>query len=126
MRMKKIAIMFLGILFLANMVAVSAWAKPCMQDAGLHAAQPMHGSHAHAQPGDKSEPCHGAQNKNDSSLHCEGLCLCVHASVHQTPILNDISQVYVPVTRHAAQYMTDRQLRSIPLAPERRPPRYNV
>ena len=69
-------------MFFANTMVVSAWAKPCMMS-----------ETEMSQSADMEEvPCH-EENKNETQdplNHCDGVCLCLHVSVSQTPVLSDL------------------------------------
>ena len=87
--MKRFSTVFLMVMFLANTGIVSAWAKPCMMN-----DTEMSEMSSNSDMGDMP-PCH-EENKSeeqDPNKHCEGLCLCLHASITQTPVLSDFVAV---------------------------------
>lgn len=87
--MKRFSIVFLMVMFLANTVVVSAWAKPCMLS-----DTEMSEMSSNSDIGDMP-PCH-EENKSkeqDPLKHCEGVCLCLHVSLTQTPLLTDFVAV---------------------------------
>lgn len=91
--MKRFSIVFLMVMFLANTVVVSAWAKPCMMN-----DTEMTEMSQKFDMGDMP-PCHeeNKSEKQDSQQsntnHCEGVCLCLHVSITQTPVLSDFVTV---------------------------------
>lgn len=87
--MKRFSIVFLMVMFLANTVVVSAWAKPCMMN-----DTEMSEMSSNSDMGDMP-PCHeeNKSEKQDPLKHCEGLCLCLHVSLTQTPLLTDFIAV---------------------------------
>ena len=89
--MKKLSIVLLIAMFLANTVVVSAWAKPCMMN-DMEMTEMSQNSDMGNMP-----PCH-EENKsekldpqNSDTNHCEGICLCLHVSLTQTPVLSDLN-----------------------------------
>lgn len=89
MGMKKFSIILLMAMFLANTVVVSAWAKPCM----MNDVQ-MSETSSDADMGEVP-PCHEESKgeTQDNLKHCDGVCLCLHVSVTQIPLLTDFVAV---------------------------------
>ena len=119
--MKRFILMFTAIMFLANTYAVSAWAKPCMNmDVQPSAAETM-------AKGDM--PCHDAmkdgQDKQKSpTKHCDGVCLCFHASINQTPVLNNQTSLDMPLGQSERLASKNEHVASMVTAPPRRPPKF--
>jgi hypothetical protein len=87
---KRFSIVFLMVMFLANTTLVSAWAKPCMMNDDTAMSEMSSSSDMGDTP-----PCH-EENKSEKQAplkHCEGICLCLHVSLTQTPLLTDFITV---------------------------------
>lgn len=124
-KMKRFSIIFLMVMFLANTVVVSAWAKPCMMN-----DTEMSEMSSNSDMGDMP-PCHEetksekqAPPKSDLQ-HCEGLCLCLHVSLTQTPLLTDF--VFVPDFHLGADTYTSitKNMASRDYSPSNPPPIFN-
>jgi len=91
--MKRFSIVLLMTMFLANTIVVSAWAKPCMMNDMIGSGE-MTEMSQNSDMGDKP-PCHeeNKSEKQDPNNHCEGVCLCLHVSLTQTPVLSDLNTV---------------------------------
>ena len=95
--MKRFSIVLLMTMFLANTTIVSAWAKPCMMNDTISNGE-MTEISSNSDMGD-IPPCHEEnkleiQNPQQSDTnHCEGVCLCLHVSITQTPVLPDLNAV---------------------------------
>jgi hypothetical protein len=120
--MKRFILMFTAVMFLANTFAVSAWAKPCINmDMSSSTQETM-------APGDM--PCHesmkdGQNEKKPDTKHCDGVCLCFHVSINQTPILNDASKLDFPAMQSESVLSQNERVASMSTAPPRRPPKTN-
>ncbi|MBI1302039.1 MAG: hypothetical protein GC137_10380 [Alphaproteobacteria bacterium] len=119
--MKRFILMFTAIMFLANAFAVSAWAKPCVNmNEPLSMAQAM-------DMGDM--PCHdamkdGQDEKKIPTKHCDGVCLCFHASINQTPVLNNQAGLDIPLGQSERLIVKNERVASMATAPLRRPPKH--
>lgn len=116
--MKKLALFIFAVMFLANTVVVSAWAKPCLMNSPAEMSQDMDTSMS------SDMPCHDNQNEQKTK-HCDGICLCAHASISQTPIINQSESLNAPVS--SSDYLTgnNETVNSRATAPPRRPPKFN-
>lgn len=115
--MKRFILMFVAVMFFANTFAVSAWAKPCVNmdmQPSIEKAADM---------GDM--PCHGDKQEKSPTQHCDGVCLCLHASIHQTPVLSDSAFIKAPIIETARLFNKAERPASMATAPPRRPPKYN-
>lgn len=116
--MKRFILMFAAIMFLANAFAVSAWAKPCVN---------INSTQISAEMTDMSDmPCHeGGDEQKSPVQHCDGLCLCLHASINQTPVLND-GFAFNAIMLHSERLSIENErVASMSSAPPRRPPKLN-
>mgnify|MGYP000300709219 CR=1 FL=1 len=115
--MKRFILMFTAIMFLANAFAVSAWAKPCINmDMASSSQQAM-------DIGDM--PCHEDKEQKSPTKHCDGVCLCLHVSINQTPVLNDQASLDVPLGQSERLNAANERVASMATAPLRRPPKSN-
>lgn len=115
--MKRFILMFVAVMFLANTFAVSAWAKPCMNiDMASSVEQTM-------DMGDM--PCHEDKEQKSPTNHCDGVCLCLHVSINQTPTLNDNSYLSIPIIKDQKLFSQNEHAASMSTAPPRRPPKTN-
>ncbi|MCI5060576.1 MAG: hypothetical protein MRY79_05845 [Alphaproteobacteria bacterium] len=116
--MRKTGLYILMVMFLANTTLVSAWAKPCMTD-----GTEMSEISSFSGMGDVP-PCHEENNskKQDTLNHCEGVCLCLHVSLTQTPLLTDL--VAVPGVRLGADVynLSNESVLSRDYSPSNPPP----
>jgi len=104
-------------MFLANTFAVSAWAKPCVN---------MDMSSPSQQMVDSSDmPCHEGNEQKTPTKHCDGVCLCLHVSINQIPILNDSSDLDVPIIQTDKLINKSDRVASMATAPPRRPPKHS-
>ncbi len=118
-KMERFTLMFIAIMFLANTFAVSAWAKPCIN-------MDINMASSTQQVMDMSNiPCHEDKEEKSPTKHCDGVCLCLHASIHQTPILNDNSAINAPIINAARLFNKTDNPASMATAPPRRPPKTN-
>lgn len=115
--MKRFILMFTAIMFLANAFAVSAWAKPCVN---------MNEPSSMVQTMDMGEmPCHEKQGEQKSpTKHCDGVCLCFHASINQTPVLNNQTSLDMPLGQSERLASKNEHVASMVTAPPRRPPKF--
>ena len=115
--MKRFILMFVAIMFLANTFAVSAWAKPCMNlDMKPSVQQSMNMSNT---------PCHEDKEPQSPNKHCDGICLCVHVSINQTPTLNDNSYLNIPIVKSQKLLNQNERVASMATSPPQRPPKTN-
>jgi len=116
-KMKHFILMFVALMFVANAFAVSAWAKPCMNmDMASSSQQAM----------DMSDmPCHEDKEQKSSTNHCDGVCLCLHVSINQTPVLNDQASLDMPLGQSERLNAANERVASMATAPLRRPPKSN-
>lgn len=114
--MKRFILMFTAIMFLANAFAVSAWAKPCVS---------MNEPSSMAQAMDMGDmPCHEKQDEQKSpTKHCDRVCLCFHASINQTPVLNNQTSLDMPLGQSERLSLKNERIASMATAPPRRPPK---
>lgn len=119
--MKRIILMFIAVMFLANTMTVSAWSKPCMN---------MNAPSSSAKVVQMEDmPCHEdmkkEQNEQQSpTKHCDGLCLCFHVSINQTPVLNDTTSLDTPLNKSERLTTKNERVASMATAPPRRPPKH--
>lgn len=122
-KMKQVILIFTAIMFLTNTFAVSAWAGPCMNAETL--VYPANQTSVNS-----DIPCHSEienhQNKQTKKTkHCDGICLCFHASANQIPILNDIS-ISNKLPKQSEQIIIQNDnIVSMEATPPRRPPKLN-
>jgi len=115
--MKRFILIFVGVMFLANTFAVSAWAKPCVS---------MDMQSSVEKTADMSDmPCHEDKKNKSSTKHCDGVCLCFHVSINQTPVLNDNIALNAPVGHSERLLIKNDRVASMATAPPQRPPKYN-
>lgn len=118
--MKNLAVFIFMVMFLANTIVVSAWAKPCMMGSDIQMSQDMDTSM------DADMPCHDKEqkNQNNPNKHCDGVCLCMHVSINQTPIINDIDALAFPAASKQNIVISQDNLKSRSTLPARRPPKF--
>jgi hypothetical protein len=112
--MKKVILFILMVVFFANTVVVSAWAKSCLVNDFIQMSQNMDASLS----GDI--PCHDNQNEQKNT-HCDGICLCVHVSVSQAFITND-DVLNIPVIAHDRFVSENETISARATYPPHRPP----
>ena len=122
--MKKIVLFIIAVMFLANTVAVSAWAKPCMNNTAMETSQSME------KATNDNMPCHGEEESKEANQnpdkHCEGICLCLHASISQTPIVDSGVEYNLPIaSKSTVGFSNDVMVSRTPIPP-RRPPKLNA
>lgn len=110
--------MLLVCILLVNMQTVSTWAMP---------AQEMKPATMDKMAGDDNDPCDTMQNFSDkkgdgSPRHCEGLCLCMHVSSFQSPIM-DAPVTIPPVLMRLTYAIPHDRISSRSFLPLKRPPR---
>lgn len=113
--MRRFAVLFLAIAFLANTITVAAWAKPCMTSGDVSMTTTS-----------SEMPCHEKKEQKPPNKHCEGICLCFHVSISQTPILgSDIA--YIKQGRIAEKFVISNENKaSLAVTPPRRPPKHTT
>lgn len=115
--MKRFILILTAIMFLANAFAVSAWAKPCINmDTASSSQQTM-------EMGDM--PCHEDKKQKSPTKHCDGVCLCFHVSINQTPIINNNIALYAPLGNTERLFDKNERVASTATAPPQRPPKTN-
>jgi len=115
-KMKHFILIFTAVLFLANTFAVSAWAQPFM-NADLSSTLSM------TMDGD-TPPCHEQQDQQNTAKHCNGICLCLHVAINQTPTLSDGVTFDVPLVKTKRVFKSQADLASMATAPPKRPPKH--
>jgi len=122
-RMKFYIALFVAIMFFANSLAVSAWAKPCDNMGEMKPAVQK------IQSGPEM-PCHESkeqpakeQNSKSPLKHCHGICLCLHAALNQTPVLNTLEAFKVPIGKAERMSIHHENASSLPQLPPLRPPK---
>jgi hypothetical protein len=116
-KMKHFILIFTAVMFLANTFAVSAWAKPCMK-------MDMSSMVAMADDAD-TPPCHEQQDQQKTAKHCNGVCLCLHAAISQTPTLSDGVTFDKPLLKTERVFKSQADVASMATAPPKRPPKQN-
>ena len=118
--MKQVFICTILTLYLASTFMVSAWAMPCMKD-----TSPVMMHHVSASSGSDIMPCHEtADVPQDTSGHCDGICLCFDMSLTKTPIITEavtIPDVFGTPELHVSR---DDILISYITSPPYKPPIY--
>lgn len=118
--MKRFSIVLLMAMFLVNTIIVSAWAKSCM----MNDVEMVEMS----QKSDVGEmPCHeeNKSEKQDPYNHCEGVCLCLHVSITQTPVLSDLSVVPEVFLGAEVYTLSKEDMASYKGSPSNPPPKFN-
>ena len=116
--MKHFVLIFTAIILIANTLVVSAWAKPCvgMIDAPQTAEKVMMMD---------GEPCHDDnRNEKSSNKHCDGVCLCFHVSINQTPTLANNANISMPLKSRDIPNRYNEQISSYASAPPSPPPKH--
>lgn len=70
-------------------------------------------------------PCHDDKEQKSPNKHCDGVCLCIHVSIHQTPTLGKNSYLNIPIMKKQKLFNQDERAVSMSTAPPRRPPKTN-
>lgn len=114
--MKRFLLMVTAIMFLANAYTVSAWATSCMN---------MDSSPSAADTSDMADtPCAEEGMQDTPSLtHCDGVCLCLHTAINQTPLINNDSGLNMPLRQSERLMVTHERIASKAATPPRRPPK---
>ncbi len=116
--MKKFIWLFVITMFLANTIAVSAWAKPCIGQDSMAMSQEV--------TMDSDMPCHEKAEKKDTkdtTKHCDGVCLCLHVSISQTPIFSSSDSVTAPEIGYVSFFDSQNAVVSHKTSPPLRPPK---
>lgn len=123
--MKRFSIVLLMTMFLANTTVVSAWAKQCMMN-----DTEMTEMSQKSDMGDMP-PCH-EENKSEKQdpqqsgiNHCEGVCLCLHVSITQTPVLSDLNAVPDVYLSAETYTLSKEDMTSYEGSPSNPPPKFN-
>lgn len=111
--------------FLANTVIVSAWAKPCLNSGAMDVPMQSQSMIDHSDMGMPNMPCEDMQQNQDQNdtQHCDGVCLCLHVSMHQSPTLNTSSPLSVPIIGTMKHGFIDDLFGDISPVILKRPPR---
>lgn len=70
-------------------------------------------------------PCHEQQGQQKTAKHCNGICLCLHAAISQTPTLSDGVSLNIPVIKVDRVFTSQARVASMATAPPKRPPKQN-
>ena len=111
--MKRLILIFTMAMFLANTFVVTAWAKPCVGSANASVTMEMAAS--------TDMPCHN-KSQEDTQHHCDGLCICLHVSTSQTPIVNNASIHNISLTQSVVWAFSNEHIISRHPSPPHRPP----
>jgi len=127
LNMRMLGFAFLIAVFLANTVIVSAWAKPCLNGGAMDAPAPEQ-SQSMMDHGDinmSNMPCDQMQQNEDQqdTQHCDGVCLCLHVSTHQSPTLNNPLSLSMPTLVSIKHALNDDRFTGISTSTLKRPPR---
>lgn len=116
--MKRFISMFVVLMFLANTIIVSAWAKPCLS---------MNTASIHHTIQKDDVPCHEGMNneQKNPNQHCDGICLCFYVSTYQTPILNDVARFNFTDTHNNHHFYKSERVTSTASTPPSPPPKHN-
>jgi hypothetical protein len=123
--MRILGFAFLIAVFLANTVIVSAWAKPCMDSGSMDISKHSEMLMAHDDMSISNMPCEDMkqnQEQNDTQ-HCDGVCLCLHVSTHQSPILSDQASPSLSTLTSMKHDFIDDRFEDISTSSLKRPPR---
>lgn len=91
--------------FLANTTVVSAWAQPCMHDMNASASTTE------------------MANQNEKP-HCEGLCLCAHASNSPSLFMKNSDGIRLYIISKQLFVIDNDTLASVSQIPPKRPPKH--
>ena len=119
--MRKFFIFVFMVTFLATTTVVSAWAQPCMHD--------MNASASATEMANQNEipPCHQTENTKQSEKekpHCEGLCLCAHASNSPSLFMKNSDGIRLPIISKQLFVIDNDTLASVSQIPPKRPPKH--
>ena len=107
---------FVITIFLCNTLTLSAWAKPCAMMNDI------------IQTTSKSDmPCHNmVTEKSDTKekTACDGICLCLHASINSTFSMHDSKSFYPPIIKKQAISSKFEAVKSLTSPPPTKPPQY--
>lgn len=111
--------------FLANTIIVSAWAKPCLNGGAMDTS-----AHSETMMDDgdmdmSNMPCEDMQQNQEQNetQHCDGVCLCLHVSTHQSPTLNNPLSISMPALVSMKHTLNDDRFTGISTSTLKRPPR---
>ncbi|GAB5388180.1 MAG: hypothetical protein Alpg2KO_11480 [Alphaproteobacteria bacterium] len=113
------ALIILAVLFLANAVVASAWASTCLMTDTTQMGHEMTSDMS----GDM--PCHEmpeSQDQPEQHDHCDGICLCLHASLSQHIIADASGQIVGPNMSARGLIMDNERTTASVLHPPYRPP----
>ena len=86
-------------------------------------AVPMAVSSSADNAADAVMPCHEAPaDAQQKSEHCKGLCLCLHMSLNQAPVLSDSVSYAVSFYNFSPQFSEYMNIASLSSSPLLRPP----
>lgn len=99
--------------FVVNGLAVTAWAKPCMDHdffPNIVQNQVDMSEDMTTKNMPQKMPCHdndmAQDEKRDAPLkHCDNTCFCFHASLNHTPTLADTHDISLPVFYKSTYHM---------------------
>jgi len=111
--------------FLANTVIVSAWAKPCLNGGAMDSPAQSQSMLDHGDMDMSNMPCEEMQQNQDrqDTQHCDGVCLCLHVSTHQSPTLNNPLSLSMPTLVSMKHDFIDDRFTGISTSTLKRPPR---
>ena len=107
-------------LFLAGTFSATAWAGSCVNMDKSHDAQMSQSMDMHS----KDMPCKSQNKQGQTPKHCDGICLCLHISINQTPVLNDNSGVLYFKAATDYAFETAKNIVSLSTSPPSPPPKY--
>jgi hypothetical protein len=133
--MKCFVLILTAIMFLANTFIVSAWAKPCINmNTPSSTAQSMEMDES-AAPCPMMSKAHNTldtaqqdqrQDHDIPHKHCEGMCLCLHASIQQMPITVQFHEWNIVIDQSDYILARSQLYVSQSIAPPYEPPKKHV
>lgn len=131
--MKRFIFLCLMLVIVLNSFAVSAWAASCPQSEESHAS---HTEMEMVNGADIDMPCpmmdDGKSGQDDVAKadqspfqHCEGVCLCLHASLSQNVMPASDPAVFDIYASELINPKDDRTLVSLNHLPPRKPPKFS-
>lgn len=130
--MKNFIFIITILMFTVNGFAVAAMAGNCMQSPlktitqDKIAQKPCHQmSMDENTPYSSHSSAHDSKQdkQNNNSKYCEGICLCLHASISSGYTLPDKTPMYFGVSSFSHVWLTDTALNSATLSPPLQPPK---
>lgn len=128
--MKKHTVLLFLLLFTMNAVISSAWVIPCFKtvQTSIQTQLVVTGKndmpcHQMTMDVNESEPMPTSKSESHAlHTHCDGLCLCAHATVSPTIHLSGMVWA-LPVTRSHFSIPQDDAVASLSMPPHKRPPK---